>query len=608
MISDLRISEIMASNIHQISLQYLGKNISTPVEKEIQLPWNKLSLPPQAPLVFFSSQFTPLINSEDVLIGVARSRELREAMTRKTELITIYPYSLAPFVPPNSTFKELTKLMEKDEKYTLSNILVVSYESKLIGYLPPRFLKILASPQLAFLFLQAVDNIREGIIMIDNQTRILYANPAYSRILGVPTYRIIGKFLSDIEPHALILKTISTGQPFLNQPVKIQSLNKDVVVNISPVSTGNKILGAVSVFQDVTQVTDLYSKLAQYQKLAQQLYSDLAQNNFPSLSLAFRELVATHPDFLRCLHLADRIAPTDAPVLITGESGTGKELLARAIHQASPRHSGPFIEINCASVPETLIESELFGYEDGAFTGAKKGGKPGKFHLAHGGTLFLDEIGEMSLAMQAKLLRALQSGTIHPLGSLTACHIDVRIIAATNRDLCQLVNAGTFRMDLFYRINVFHIHLPPLRERGTDILLLAQHFLEKFCHKYNSRLSFSPEAIEVLKNYPWPGNVRELENAIHHAVVLAREDEYILPSHLPQNIKSYSSSRIHSPFPTDKRKLNLSLEETEKEEILKALRASRTCTEAMKYLGISRRTFYRKLKKHNINPRIELKK
>ncbi len=219
-----------------------------------------------------------------------------------------------------------------------------------------------------------------------------------------------------------------------------------------------------------------------------------------------------------------RAAATDATVLLEGESGTGKELFARALHALSPRADGPFVAINCAAIPESLLESELFGYEKGAFTGATQR-KPGRFELAHRGTLFLDEIGDLPLALQAKILRALEEKQFERVGGTQSLHVDVRVVAATNRNLKQRVGERQFREDLYFRLSVFPIQIPPLRERGDDVLILARHFVEKFCKDLNKKpLSLSPTAIDDLKSYSWPGNVRELQNCIERAVILAEGD------------------------------------------------------------------------------------
>jgi two-component system response regulator HydG len=291
--------------------------------------------------------------------------------------------------------------------------------------------------------------------------------------------------------------------------------------------------------------------------------------------------------------LIEDIAPTDATVLIQGESGTGKELVAKAIHQNSPRKDMPFVVINCSAYPSTLLESELFGHEKGAFTGATRQ-KAGRFEQANGGTVFLDEIGEIPPSAQIKLLRVLQTKKFERLGGEKTIHVDVRIIAATNKDLIEEVKQGRFREDLFYRLNVIPIHMPPLRERRNDIPILAKHFLHHFTGEQKKRVAeFSPDAMRSLLNHGWPGNVRELQNMIEHATVLAKSaliEAVDLPSTLYQSdLSSKTSGSL------------VTLVDSEKDLLLKTLEQCRwNKKEAAKRLGISRNTLYMKMKKHQV--------
>ena len=306
-------------------------------------------------------------------------------------------------------------------------------------------------------------------------------------------------------------------------------------------------------------------------------------------------LVAQSPAMHAVLDLVERVAPTDATVLIQGESGTGKEVIAKAVHHASTRAVRPFVAVNCGAVPETLLESELFGYMRGAFTGATVN-KLGLFEEAHGGTLFLDEIAEMPAALQVKLLRALQSGEVRRLGATQHATIDVRVIAATHGDLPTLINQGTFREDLFYRLNVIQIALPPLRDRREDIPALAEHFLGRVAGKLGRGLRLSPEAVERLLRYPWPGNVRELENAIERAAILARREE-IAPEDLPPHV---SAGLQLGPSPMLPRQVTLA--EAEREHILQTIeRFGRNHSGAAEALGIGRTTLWRKLKEYGID-------
>jgi two-component system response regulator HydG len=305
-------------------------------------------------------------------------------------------------------------------------------------------------------------------------------------------------------------------------------------------------------------------------------------------------LIAQSSAMQTVLDLVERVAPTDATLLIQGESGTGKEVIAKAVHHASARANRPFVAVNCGAVPETLLESELFGYMRGAFTGAAVN-KVGLFEEASGGTLFLDEIAEMPAALQVKLLRALQSGEVRRLGATHASTIDVRVIAATHGDLAALISQGAFREDLFYRLNVIQIALPPLRERREDIPVLAEHFLARCAGRLNRSLRLAPETVERLLRYPWPGNVRELENAIERAAILARR-EIVDPDDLPPHV---SAGLQLGPSPALPRQISLA--DAERLHILQTLeRFGRNHSGAAEALGIGRTTLWRKLKEYGI--------
>lgn len=320
----------------------------------------------------------------------------------------------------------------------------------------------------------------------------------------------------------------------------------------------------------------------------------LAKADFADL----KGIVAESPAMKRVLTLINKVAETHAPVLITGESGTGKEVIAKLIHELSPRSEGPFIKINCAAIPETLLEAELFGYEKGAFTGATHS-KPGLFELAEGGTLFLDEIGEMPLSLQSKLLRVLQDNTFRRLGSLKELRINFRLIAATNRDLSRMIEEGTFREDLFWRLNVIPIHIPPLRERKEDILPLAQHFITKFSQKYGKEVKgLSQEALQALLKHTFPGNVRELENRIERSIILA-EGEVLTKEDLGLGEESLRKESFVESL------LRLPLEEAvellEKHRIKEAMeKAKGVKVRAAELLGITERMLRYKLEKYGL--------
>jgi two-component system response regulator AtoC len=312
----------------------------------------------------------------------------------------------------------------------------------------------------------------------------------------------------------------------------------------------------------------------------------------------FESLLGSSTSMRRIYDLIERVAPSDTAVLITGESGTGKELVARALHRRSPRQAGPFVAINCAAMPETLLEGELFGHVKGAFTDAKTG-RPGLFQQAHRGTLFLDEVGELPLGLQPKLLRALQEKSVRPLGSQTESSFDARIIAATNRDLETAVAEGRFRDDLYYRIHVIQIDMPPLRTRGNDILVLAQHFVERFASIAGKPVrGILPAAAEKLLAYAWPGNVRELQNCIERAVTLCRYSE-VTADDLPEKVQN--SKRAPAVIASDEPSDLVSMEEIERRYVLRVFEATgRNKSLAAKILGFNRKTLYRKLRRYGV--------
>ena len=314
-----------------------------------------------------------------------------------------------------------------------------------------------------------------------------------------------------------------------------------------------------------------------------------------------QNIIGRSTAMVKLLETVAQVAPSEATVLITGDSGTGKELIAGAIHFNSPRKDGPFVKVNCAAITETLLESELFGHEKGAFTGAHRL-KEGRFRQADGGSLFLDEVSEMSLGMQVKLLRALQEREITRVGGEEVIKVDVRVIAATNKNLIQAIESGRFREDLYYRLNVVTLNVPLLRERNEDIPLLAQHFLATFAEKNRKQIKgFTPQAMDQLLKYDWPGNVRELMNAVERAVVLSRS-EYLDEQDLPLAIKDALSDEEKSPS-RDAVPADLPLEDVEKATILKTLESTDgNKSEAARRLGITRKTLHKKLKKYGMMP------
>ena len=425
-----------------------------------------------------------------------------------------------------------------------------------------------------------LDSIADGVFTVDMDFRITSMNRAAEEILGIREKDAIGRlcfeiFHANICEHSCALKeTLNTGKNIINKTIYIvNSDGKRVPVSVSTAILKNNkgsIIGGVETFRDITAI----------ETLRKEIESSYTFEDIVSKNRAMRDMFGILPD----------IAISDSSVLLEGPSGTGKELVARAIHSLSSRKSKPLVVINCAALPDNLLESELFGYKAGAFTDAKKD-KPGKIALAEGGTLFLDEIGEISPALQVKLLRFIQEREYEPLGGVATVKSDVRIIAATNKILSEEVRSGNFRDDLFYRINVVNIRLPSLAERKEDIPLLIKHFIHKFnILKGKTIEGVSDDVMNILMDHEYPGNIRELENIIEHAFVLCRE-AYIRRQHLPASFREITT-QIHD---------NMTLEEIERIYILKALeKNSWNRQNTAKELGIDTSTLWRKMKKFNL--------
>jgi len=443
-----------------------------------------------------------------------------------------------------------------------------------------------------------LDGLKDAVIIVDKNNRILYANPAYSDILGININKIINHDINIIEPGAKILDVLDTGTPVVGKIINIKTLGILIMANITPINFHNNVVAAISVFTDITKITNIAAELEKM-NIINKLLAQEMKFTF-AIPDSFKGIIGTSMKLRKQLNLAAKIASFDSPVLILGESGTGKELLAKAIHDASPRRDGPFVSLNCAAIPDNLLESELFGYEEGAFTGAKKGGKIGKFQQANGGTLFLDEIGDMPLPMQTKLLRFLQDKELNKVGGVNPIKIDIRVISATNKNITDMIERKLFREDLFYRINVFTITLPPLRERRIDILNLIDYYKKYYEDRYKKEAMLSPECLQYLLNYHWPGNVRELKNAVEHCVVMS--DGIITCESLPDYLKGMDNpSIIEKKDNTEIKPLVKKMKDLEKNAILDALTESNyNKSKAIELLGISRRTFYKKLKELNL--------
>lgn len=433
-----------------------------------------------------------------------------------------------------------------------------------------------------------LDYTYSGIVATDNRGIITVYNKESARIIGIPSEKAIGQLIDKIIPNTRINNVIQTRKAELNQIQEIGSSN--IVTNRVPILAHNELVGVVATFQDVTTIQRAEGKIRQ----------NLRGKGLVA-KFIFDDIIGTSPALLETLKLAKKFACTESTVMITGETGTGKELLAQSIHNYSPRYNKPFVAVNCSALPETLLESELFGYEGGAFTGAKSGGKMGLFELAHTGTIFLDEMGEIPLTLQPKLLRVLQEREIMRVGSDRIIPIDVRVITATNNNIWQAVKEKKMREDLYYRLNVLNIKLPPLRERQGDISLLSLHYLKKFDPNIFDDLNrYLPEILSVLESYSWPGNIRELQNVLERLTVIMKGSTLCLKQlqkYLYEALKSQLSTitvtedtGVHHPY------AELSIKDTSPEVIFRVLEeAENNKSEAARRLGISRMTLWRKI-------------
>jgi len=377
--------------------------------------------------------------------------------------------------------------------------------------------------------LQAIiEATQDAISVVDENGLGILINPAYTRLTGLSEHDVLGKPATvDIaEGESMHLQVLRTGRPVKNAPMKVGPARREVLVDAAPIVVNGVIKGSVGVIHDVSEIHRLSEELDRARRLIRKLEA----------KYTFDDLIGTSESIRKAIAQAKEVAATSATVLLRGESGTGKELFAHAIHQASPRKNGPFIRVNCAAIPETLFESELFGYAQGAFTGGKRGGHRGYFAEAENGTIFLDEISEINLGTQAKLLRVLQEREFTRVGDSRPTPVNVRVIAATNANLEKLIGRGKFREDLYYRLNVVPIAIPPLRRRPEDIPALADFLLRKLNQEYGRNVTgLAGDALAVLQNYPWPGNVRELENVLGRAIINMKPGErQINAYHLPE--------------------------------------------------------------------------
>lgn len=436
-----------------------------------------------------------------------------------------------------------------------------------------------------------LNSAQEGIQACDHTGKILYLNKAFFEITKKTPEEYLGKNVFDVSPHGSLAKVLKTKEPVFGWANFIQNSNIEVVSNASPIIVNGEMKGAVVVFRDMSDMKKMTAKLAKSKETIEVLKSGI--NQLSSAKYTFSDLVGDNRLFCQCKKDALQAAKSDSGILITGESGTGKELFAHAIHNTSNRADGPFIKVNCAAIPENLLESEMFGHEKGAFTGALKS-KIGKFELADGGTIFLDEIGDMGLPLQSKLLRVLQEKEVERVGSNRLKKIDIRVIAATNQNLRKMVENKAFREDLYYRLKVINIQVPPLRERKDDLPLFISYFLNIYNKKFKKNCTISADILDMMLKYDWPGNIRELQNILERAIVLS-DKENIIPQLIMPNL-DFKTTVVQDDNV-------IPMDEMEKQALEKALAIYGNSLagkkRAAQELNISLATLYNRIKKYN---------
>ncbi|PTL37330.1 sigma 54-interacting transcriptional regulator [Alkalicoccus saliphilus] len=431
----------------------------------------------------------------------------------------------------------------------------------------------------------------DGIIMVDKKGFITMVNKEYADFIGRPPEELTGRHVTEVIENTRMHIVAETG---VAEIADIQRIHGDyMVANRMPLYRDGELVGAVGkvLFKNLGGFKALKRRIENLEKELATYRGEWQETN--QAKYQFEQLIGKSTEWEKTKQLARQAAETDSNVLLQGESGTGKELFAHAIHQASARAPGPFVKVNCAAIPGDLIESELFGYTEGSFTGAKRGGKKGKFEAAEGGTIFLDEIGELPVHMQVKLLRVLQEREVERVGSTASKPVDIRVIAATNRNLEKMIEDGDFRLDLYYRLNVFMVHIPALRTRPDDINVLLPYFLKKVADRLGKPVpAITSEAESCLLQYAWPGNTRELENVIERAVNVLKPGEAVDGSHFPPKLKS--RQRTEKP-PA----LQEAVQRAEKETIEQALvYTNGNKSKAAEILGVSRTALYEKITKY----------
>ncbi len=543
-----------------------------------------------------------------VVIDYNTSNDIKDFTLTSEDMISIVieGISLEEYIcrNSNSLYKSIciedsvSKVMDL-VKEGYSKVIPVYENNRIKGIINPKDVAIFLNNLLLKandLFTKILDNIHDAICVVDKEANVLIWNKSAENLYKISKEEIYCKKIQEVFPSALLPKVVAEGNSYEN----IFNSPREGCYNIisaKPLIDNEQVIGAVSCDKDITELIRMAELLNKTQSNLQVLESEVSSLN--ESRFAFSQIISNNNEFNEIIEFSKNISKSTINVLITGESGTGKEVFARAIHIESGR-KGYFVPINCSAIPNELMESELFGYKGGAFTGSSREGRAGKFELAHNGTIFLDEIGDMPISMQPKILRVIEDGIITRVGSENSTKIDVRIIAATNKNLRKLMDEGLFRKDLYYRLNSILIELPPLRERKEDISLLVNKFIKDFCISYGTNIIEIPlDVMNILINHHWEGNIRELKNLIERIVILSKHSKFDM-SYLPSDIM-----RNHQKNNSLHTKDNIDLSETvnnkERELILKALKiANNNKRKAAEILNIPRSTLYFKMNKYGI--------
>ncbi|GEP65333.1 PAS domain-containing protein [Clostridium beijerinckii] len=550
----------------------------------------------------------PVVDRDGKLISIVTKTDLMKAILNKLEMNTkLETLNLKKVITINSEMN-----IEDVLKYNVGRLPVIDKNNKIIGIithtdfindLVEKISKKCRDMKNTKLGLTELDSIIEcsydGIYITDGEANTIKINNAYESITGLKRAEVLGRNMKDLEKEGVISQSATLLVLKNRKTTTIQQEFKTgvkVLVSSNPIFDKNgKIIMVVTNVRDVTQLYELKEQLQKNKEITLKYVSEIEEMRTQLLNTS--EIVAEDHKTIEIIQLANRIAKVDTTILMLGETGAGKDQIAKHIHKVSKRSKKQFIKVNCGAVPASLIESEFFGYEKGAFTGANKEGKIGLFEMASGGTIFLDEVGELPMDMQVKLLRVLQEMEVVRIGGTKPIKIDVRVLAATNRDLEDMIKKKQFREDLYYRLNVIPLYIPPLRERKHDILPLINFFLTQLNKKYNFNKIFASDALNCMYEYNWPGNVRELKNIVERAVIMS-EDDKVKRSDLPKNI--IGSNGMIVTLNTFEEGINLkeTLDAIEKKLIKKAYDKYGNVRAAAKSLGIDASTFVRKRQKY----------